>query len=539
MSFTELTREIAARFLQTVVVFDDEAYLQAPDDPPPDDAVLVAPGPRGEHPTPIESADEVRPPSKNQQLDAKVLMDSFAKRGQVCAVLAPAKHEDLVGTVVDCGRKADVLVLDWQIGKDNGDTAVRVVNRVLAEDLKQGGRLRLVVIYTGEPQLASCCTTVLEQVKGLSLLSDGRFVLVKENFRVVFIRKTDGATVPGDATSERDLPERIIREFAEFAGGLLPNAAMSAAAAVRENVHVLLRRFGKELDGAYLGHRMLLPQPEDAESFLFELVGDEIKSLFDLPLLADHVVGIASLKDYLAECHGNSQLVLKQSRDSDKKLSPPISIDRVIKVVEGGPKAIDPNWQWGGKSHLHERLHPLFHATITDGERWYAAFARLSSFRREAFTGHLPDDFEPMLSLGTILKDPAGRYLICLQPVCDCVRLDCNVPRNFLFGEFDRSEKPFDLVVRDETGDVRLRFALSPYRVFPIAFNPGNRAGIVARRVGGLFSFESADTVQYGWIGDLRRLVAQRFACRFSEQISRIGLDEFEWQRLHARKIDT
>jgi hypothetical protein len=465
-------------------------------------------------------------------------MDSFAERGQVCAVLAPAKHEDLVGTVVNCGRKADVLVLDWQIGKDSGATAIKVVNRVLAEDLKQGGRLRLVVIYTGEPHLKTCCDTVLKQVTGLSLLSDEAFVLVKENFRLVFIRKTDGSMAPDDSASERDLPDRIIREFSQFVGGLLPNAAMTAAAAVRENVHVLLQRFAKELDGAYLGHRMLLPQPEDAESFLFELIGDEIKSLFDLPVLADHAVGIASLRDYLEECHGHSQLVLKSSKKADDNSTKSIPIDQVLKVIEGSPKAIEENWQWGSKNHLYERLHPLFHGSIDDGKRSYAAFSRLSSFRREGFNAHLPDDFEPMLSLGTILKDTGGRYLICLQPVCDCVRLDCMKARNFLFGEFDPSEKPFDLVVRDETGDVRLCFAVSPYRVFTIAFNPGDRSGVFGRKMDEAFSFQSEDEARYAWIGDLRRLVAQRFALKFSEQVSRIGLDEFEWQRLYSQRSD-
>jgi hypothetical protein len=107
-----------------------------------------------------------------------------------------------------------------------------------------------------------------------------------------------------------------------------------------------------------------------------------------------------------------------------------------------------------------------------------------------------------------------------------------------LFGEFDPSEKPFDLVVRDETGDVRLCFAVSPYRVFTIAFNPGDRSGVFGRKMDEAFSFQSEDEARYAWIGDLRRLVAQRFALKFSEQVSRIGLDEFEWQRLYSQRSD-
>jgi hypothetical protein len=374
-------------------------------------------------------------------------------------------------------------------------------------------------------------------VEGLSSLSDERFVLGQGNVRVVFIRKSDGSEVATEAASERQLPERVINEFAEFAGGLLPNVVMTVATAVRENVHLLLQRFGRDLDGAYLGHRMLLTEPEGAESFLFDLVGDEIKSLFDFPELFGRVVGIASLKDYVSECHASeSSLALKKSKkDTDPDLIPSIPIDRVIQVLESGLNTIEEGWLWGGKNNLYERLHPLFHTSIDDGHRSYARFARLSSFRREAFGSKLPDDFRPMLSLGTILKDCHDQFLVCVQPVCDCVRLRCDAPRKFLLGELDRSERPFDLVVRDETGDVRLRFAARPFRLSPIAFNPGNRSAVFGERVNGLFQFHSVDGQGYCWIGDLRRLVAQRLASRFSEEIARIGLDEFDWQRLHAR----
>jgi hypothetical protein len=559
MNFSDSTKRLTSRFLQTVVVFDDEAYFKVPKEQTVTEP-LVEPSPRGTPPdlsqlkkstakatdqdkqpsledasAEITLADEVRPASKSHQLDAKVLIDSFAANGQVCAVIAPAKGEDLIQSVVISAENSDVVVLDWQIGGDNGQTAIQVINRIIECDKKNGGRLRLIVVYTGEPQLQSCFDRVKQDVNNLAEQSTDRFVLGNQTMRIVFIKKTDGTKVETVAVSQKDLPARIVAEFAEFVGGLLPNAVMAAVAAIRERIHVLLRRFSKELDGAYLGHRMLLQKPEDAESFLFDLVGDEIKSLIDIPEICHKVVGLDSVSLYVKEFHGEQTTrAFKLRDDSSQDLIGSVEVAHIIEVLEKGPASIQEAWKWGGKSHFYARLYPLFHSSIDIGRRNYARFARLSSFRSEAYDNVFAEDFRPMLTLGSVLKDPQGQFLLCLQPVCDCVRLKSQ--RRFLFGEFDENSDSFDLVARDEKDDVRLCFAVSPSRLSTIAFDPGSNTEVHGTKINTGYTFTLGDGKKYSWIGELRRLVAQRFASRFSEEIQRIGLAEFEWQRLYSRK---
>ena len=47
--------------------------------------------------------------------------------------------------------------------------------------------------------------------------------------------------------------------------GLLPNVAIAGLSELRAQTHKLLTMFSRSLDPAYLGHRVLLPNPSEAE----------------------------------------------------------------------------------------------------------------------------------------------------------------------------------------------------------------------------------------------------------------------------------
>ena len=236
-------------------------------------------------------------------------------------MIVPATGEDLVSSVVKSALNADVVVLDWQIGKDDGATTIKVLQAINEADRNKGGRLRLAVIYTGEPQLQGCHDRLKEKLPSLSDQAGEHFVLAHEKLRIRLIKKHDGGVVGADSVHEKDLPDRVVEEFAKFAGGLLPNAVMAAICAIRENAHLLLRRFSKELDGAYLGHRILLAKPEDADAFLFDLLGDEIKSLLDDPEICEGVVDLTALREYVQEYHpADDTRRVKQSKNPGNQL---------------------------------------------------------------------------------------------------------------------------------------------------------------------------------------------------------------------------
>ncbi len=187
----ETSIKVAARFLHSVVLVDDRAFEIV------DEQVsiipLVAPGraavaePRdaaaGTMDAPVPSNSEGDPstllsevPAKApvaEDLDAKSLVKVFAGFGLVCAVVAPDKNENVLDDTAKAASRADAVVLDWVIHANHGEMACGVIRRLLEFDRQSGGRLRLIVIYTGEPGLSA----VIDQVQ--AVISDVAPGLVK------------------------------------------------------------------------------------------------------------------------------------------------------------------------------------------------------------------------------------------------------------------------------------------------------------------------------------------------------------------------
>ena len=120
-TFRDLSKKVVERFLQTVVVLDDGAFmrpkveageLQAPDENAP---ILE------EEPEETAPAPEV-PESPEHTLDAQALITNFAARGLVCAVLAPWEGGDGSDATINAARRADIVILDWKLG-DEGKLA--------------------------------------------------------------------------------------------------------------------------------------------------------------------------------------------------------------------------------------------------------------------------------------------------------------------------------------------------------------------------------------------------------------------------------
>jgi hypothetical protein len=302
ITLADAARNAAAKFLQSVVVVDDQAALTSnagPDDdmavPPGRDNAAAAPEPAPLVPAPERVVSlggeeageettseavphgELRVPEKVPDvhgLDAKSLIARFAEMGLVCAVLKPDADEDLKPQIAQAAKRADLIVLDWEIYKDGGLTALGLIDRILSDD-EAGRRLRLIAIYTVEPALkdiadkASAKLDAHYAAMNLKRLDD--FTIIKGPARVVVLAK-QGTRIPKEdheATARiidvKYLPDRLVEEFSQMTMGLLPKAALVALAALRADTHKLLTIFDRELDAAYLGHRILLPNPRAAE----------------------------------------------------------------------------------------------------------------------------------------------------------------------------------------------------------------------------------------------------------------------------------
>ena len=137
--------EVAHSFLQTVVVVDDRA-LNPVVGKLPDDDVQPSVAHRG-------VVGGLRIPDyevgDQHDLDAKRISQAFARHGLVCGLLSPSSSESLTDELLTAARRADLVVLDWVLDRDEGRAAMELLERLLQRDSVPGAeRLRAIAIYT-------------------------------------------------------------------------------------------------------------------------------------------------------------------------------------------------------------------------------------------------------------------------------------------------------------------------------------------------------------------------------------------------------
>jgi hypothetical protein len=143
------------------------------------------------------------------------------------------------------------------------------------------------------------------------------------------------------------------------------------------------------------------------------------------------------------------------------------------------------------------------------------------------------------LHLGVILKevDRKGRYMICLQPVCDSVRMDGKT-RAFVFCILDapKENDSFNQIVMDLSGNlIRLDFKPKVFNCYISNFTSRTDAVYTAKEDNGQYIFQDDNGYKYEWIAELKTEHAQRAAEEFGRALSRVGLTESEWSRLKGK----
>ena len=209
------SRDIVESFLQNVVVLDDLAVMPQPGKERPDKALASS----IVHPDYPESSavsdDVINPAYRGARLNADKVINAFAEIGLVCAVLDPAPNsalEEGPGSAIPkritrAAVRADIVVLDWKIRDSAGEVALGVMKEILADD-QDSHRLRLMAIYTGEPNLDEISektkTAIQDFYKDDRLEADNPSRISKGSVRVVILAKE--GTISGHSPS-RDYPE--------------------------------------------------------------------------------------------------------------------------------------------------------------------------------------------------------------------------------------------------------------------------------------------------------------------------------------------
>lgn len=542
-TFTRKSRDIANDFIQSVVFLDDKAY---------------------------NGKDNENP---NHDFDALKISQVFAKENKICAVYKPESDSD-IDNFKNIAEKADAVILDWQIiyqqnlepGTEEEDApddprglyTKDIIKSILFGAGASVNSLKIIVIYTGDYTMLESIT---DDIYTNVFQSSHRFQCNRESYSIesetikVLIRAKK-VEVANDVNRPKyqskmvayeELPSFVLEEFTKITSGLLPNFALVSLTALRRNSSKIIGLFSKEMDSAYLSHKSLLPNQEDAEDLLVELFGDSISDLlfynksgeFLRSLIEDWidtniVEQTRSLlkKDGSKHTSGDSysrnrklliDLLTSLNKDVEK---------RYIEAFHG--LGVSKNKAEEYFKHIAQNNTALFLNT-EDGVK-SQNIDQLFSILSHHKSLFLPNSVTPKLTLGTVLKSTVNedQYYVCIQQRCDSTRIAKDTDRKFLFIPLVVSQGRFDILTPE---GVRLKKVKDSFSIRTIKFVCTNEKGIVfaEENDGKRFIFRqkynsSADE-QFEWVFDLKDLHSQRFIAEYTSQLSRIGLNESEWHR--------
>jgi hypothetical protein len=543
--FDKHVRTIVDGFLHTVVIVDDRAF--PPEVTVSDESEFSKTDTEGSsdggEASSVFKLDLQVPPDEEVNghgLNPREVINAFAKTGLICTILDPG--EPIESRLRDTVGRADLLVMDWWIRGQRGGRAIELIEEVLRADEKDGShRLRLIAIYTGENDLNGVADELATMLEGFFKECEfhrelDSLSMKKGPVKITVLAKAD-ADIPNpphpNQVDVAELPNRLAAEFTDHARGLVTAVALEALSALRRDTHRILDKLGPDLDHGYLGHRVSLVTPTDAEAHLTGMVASEIRSV-----LADGEIGTKAnfeaiqlwLSRVTAEGYELGALFTFDTKVSVKQ------IENMLRLGLGDEDTF-PRHKSGLRKRNDKQLREirkqatrLFCASESDSTEGDAAFSSRMMFQ----TSYRNPRRE--LRLGTVVYR-RKQFYVCVQPVCDSVRLPKEADVAFPFLPLEAPNKgKTDLVVpHPVSGEwVPLSLVRKPRTIEMIEFRPNGDRVVPAYKEGATYRFKSTQG-GYRWVADLKPEFAQRVANELGDQFSRLGVDEPEILRLSRK----
>lgn len=495
-------------------------------------------------------------------LDYQDLSLAFAEYGINCSGFIPDVHrfktiEDAAENITLSAKRVDATILDWRMdenfGAEIGSLAKASILKILQHDKSQHGRLRLIVIYTAEPNIAEITGNIAQTLQSIdfSVLTNKNNINF-DNADLEFCQ----ITVIEKKTTAKELREEVVSLFTELTIGLLPNATLSTLSELRDKTHHILHTFSRDLDPAYLSHVIgLLSSPkvrENAEEvaldYAAELIAEELKSMIQIshPLklsleknrIIDWLshINMENDDDFFEIVVGDESGKVGSSRM--KELIEATENEQIDAILQSEPKIISKGQDSLSFFERNRIQVNLKNGTIDSHEK----LSIIECKRRDGLSlTNLA--YAPNIKLGSIIKDKKGKYYICLQPLCDSVRLSSDA--SFLFLAVKEVKEPtgkFTHVIQSKTGEnIRLmaRCSTQCIRKFDLKRNKTTRTVKASNQAGSneyiiQCKKESGGIEELFWVGELKNNVAQAISNQVAASISRIGLDTNEWLRLSS-----
>ncbi len=454
------------------------------------------------------------------------LVRAFLDDGVVCSVLEASEDSaDAAGLVQQALRGslvADLLLLDWLMYGDYSAT-IRAIDAVAVQHPE---RLTVMVVFTGAYSLGGVVQRLIDEAQ-FEAVDD--FVVRRDNTIVlVFGKPGNGVRLTGDESQRQadnysELPRMIRDDLELIYRGLMPEFAFSGINALRESAPRILATFSADLDAGALVHRALLPDADEAAVQFTRLLCSEmeialrdaqISDIWDLgasPQAIAHVTGAGDATP-LAERLRRSSKIADDLKALDDRSLAHGAIASGLAQIGLGDSAI---------SEAAGDLVASMADAVTSSEN-LAVLLDSSSF------GNTP----PRLELGVVVRDEQGRYWLCIQPLCDSVRL--RAVRAFPMMRINAGPKESALMIRSPEGEaLAAGFDRRPHNLRLVEFEPADGAVLAEGDASG-WHFTDVEGGTFAAITRLRQEFAAQALHELTSTASRVGTDGSEWLRRRA-----
>jgi hypothetical protein len=547
MTFAEDQYNAASSFAYTMIVVDDEPVA----DPVESEPTVDVKTPSRRDAKAAKKVEQKPEAQRSHPLDAKGLIKSALNLGLVCSVVNPTGDEGSVAkSVAKASLRADIVSLDWHMNHgDDGELASEIIQEILRGDEAIGGRLRLIAIYTGNKDRNGILKKIADRINTAIDISDpvtknGEVLVNSTGLRLVWLEKSMGNEKLVGAVSERQLPKELLKSFAELSNGLLSNVALATISAMRDSTHHVLSKFSSDLDGPFFHHRALLENSSDSMDYAVSIVMSAMKSEVNKSQIADKYTTIDAIKRKL-EAAGTDNLILRYMKDGAEKQFH-FSLDDILTIIESredkwppdilaSAKVRKENDSNGKPPNLSFKsdFSTVFSKSRNDANQSMMRFSFLSSSNSSELS-KVSRSVLPRLGLGSVIHSEKSGYLLCLQASCDAARGD----GLFFFVPLDIAKSSPHVVVphlnaKGEPNYIGLAVPANCYtKSLTINF------GKIDPENGGIpINFDGAKSIfhvlcieknEYRWLANLKYKKALRISQDVSQQMSRIGFDEFE-----------
>lgn len=552
MKFSEDQYNAASSFAYTMIVVDDEPKAEIVEVDPP--AEVKTPGRRNA--AAAQEDDKIPEAKRSHPLNAKSLIKSALDLGLICSVVNPTGDEGNVAkSVAKAAIRADIVSLDWHMNDgDDGELASEIIEEILHSDEEIGGRLRLIAIYTGNRDHIKILSQIAGRLNAADRLHDevvqqGEVLTNSTGLRLVWREKAMGNDKLPNAISETKLPKELLVEFAKLSNGLLSNVALATISSMRDTTHHVLSKFSAELDGPFFHHRALLQNSSDSMDYAVSIVMSALKSEVDKSKVTSHYTTVDAIKRRLSSMpQSPDSFMLRYLNKKDEHKEFKLHIDDIIQIMESGFSA----WPEAAKNsalgrQADKQASPLpskdtfsknFSSLFCDSIETASFSMRQFSFLTNSQSSELSRvhlKTPPKLGLGSVIHSARDGYFLCLQATCDTVR----GAGLFFFVPLEvSSDSAPDIVVPHGETDNKINYiGLSvPQKCYTKSRSLD--FGIINEAIGHIpichdtqreiYHVSDASGSDYRWLANLKYKRALRIAQNMSQEISRIGFDEFE-----------